>query len=322
MLTHEQRIGLFVLGALVLLAATVELTTGLGVLHRRVTVYATFPDVQGLDRGAEVRLAGIRAGRVGDIRLDGDRVRVALDLDPALLPRRDSRARLDFRALSGERFVSLSAGGPEATPVRVGDTIEGDAPAGLADAVDRLTEVATSVRDLTDRLNADAGRLLGTLADVVEGNRQELTVLTQNLASITTKLDAGTGTLGRLVNDPALYDHMNAAVSEVRSSVADLGIVTRRLADGEGTLGKLVSRDDGLYVQLRDTVDDLGATARNAEEITTALRSGQGTLGRALTDDTLYTDAQDTMRTAGRAAQSVEDLAPISLLGTIITSLF
>ncbi|MGH7895843.1 MAG: MlaD family protein [Candidatus Binatia bacterium] len=322
MLTHEQRIGLFVLGALVLLVATVELTTGLGVLRHRITVYATFSDVQGLDRGAEVRLAGIRAGRVGDIRLDGERVRVTLDLDPGLLPRSDSRARLDFRALSGERFVSLSAGSPDATTVGAGDTIEGDTPAGLADAVDRLSQVATSVRDLTERLNTDAGRLLGTLADVVEGNRQELTALTQNLASITTKLDTGTGTLGRLVNDPTLYDHMNAAVSDVRSSAADLGTVARRLADGEGTLGKLVSRDDGLYVQLRDTVDDLGATARNAEEITASLRSGQGTLGRALTDDTLYTDAQETMRTAGRAAQSVEDLAPISLLGTIITSLF
>ncbi len=322
MLTHEQRIGLFVLGALVLLIVAVELTMGLGMFSRRVTVFATFADVQGLDRGAEVRLAGIRAGRVGDIRLEGEHVRVALALDPTLLPRQDSRARLDFRALSGERFVSLSAGTGDSPPVPPGGTIEGETPAGLADAVDRLSAVATSVRELTDRLGTDAGRLLGTLADVVEGNRQELTSLTQNLASITTKLDAGTGTLGRLVNDPALYDQMNAAVNEVRSSVADLGTVTRRLADGEGTLGKLVSRDDGLYTQLRDAVDDLGTTARNAEEITSALRSGQGTLGRALTDDSLYTDAQDTMRTAGRAAQSVEDLAPISLLGTIITSLF
>jgi phospholipid/cholesterol/gamma-HCH transport system substrate-binding protein len=322
MLTREQRIGLFVLGALVLLVVAVELTMGVGLFQRRTTVYATFADVQGLDRGADVRLAGIRAGRVTDFRLDGDHVRVTMALDTSLLPRRDSRARLDFRALSGERFVALSAGTGGAPVVTDGDTIEGETPAGIAEAVDRLAAVAASVNDLTQHLGDDAGRLLGTLADVVQENRDELTALTQNLASITGKLDAGTGTLGRLVNDPALYDRVTAAVGDIHTSVADLGTVTRRLADGEGTLGKLVSRDDGLYSELRDTVGDLSATARNAEEITTALRSGQGTLGRALTDDSLYTDAQDAARTAGRAAQSVEDLAPMSLLGTIVTSLF
>jgi phospholipid/cholesterol/gamma-HCH transport system substrate-binding protein len=322
MLTREQRIGLFVLGALVLLVVAVELTMGVGLFQRRTTVYATFADVQGLDRGADVRLAGIRAGRVTDFRLDGDHVRVTMALDTSLLPRRDSRARLDFRALSGERFVALSAGTGGAPVVADGDTIEGETPAGIAEAVDRLAAVAASVNDLTQHLGDDAGRLLGTLADVVQENREELTALTQNLASITGKLDAGTGTLGRLVNDPALYDRVTAAVGDIHTSVADLGTVTRRLADGEGTLGKLVSRDDGLYSELRDTVGDLSATARNAAEITTALRSGQGTLGRALTDDSLYTDAQDAARTAGRAAQSVEDLAPMSLLGTIVTSLF
>ena len=322
MLTHEQRIGLFVVCALALLVAAVELTAGTGLLRPRTTIHATFADVQGLDRGAEVRLAGIRAGRVTDIRLAGEQVRVTMALDPTLLPHRDGTARLDFRALSGERFVSLTPGTAAAPTVGDGDTLVGDTPAGIAEAVDRLAAVASSVDALTRRLDADAGRVLSTLGDLVEVNRAELTGLTQHLASITAKLDAGTGTLGRLVNDPSLYDKVSAAVGDVQSSVADLGTVARRLADGEGTLGKLVSRDDGLYHDLRDTVDDLGEAARNAEEITTALRDGQGTIGRALTDDSLYTDAQDSVRTAGRAARTLEDQAPISLLGTILTSLF
>ena len=39
-------------------------------------------------------------------------------------------------------------------------------------------------------------------------------------------------------------------------------------------------------------------------------------------DDALYDQSLDTLRTANRAAQSVEDQAPISILGTIVTSLF
>ena len=322
MLTHEQRIGLFVVFALGLLVAAIELTAGTALFRHRTTLQATFADVQGLDRGAEVRMAGIRAGRVTAIALDGEQVRVTMALDPRLLPHRDATARLDFRALSGERFVSLSPGTATAPLVASGDTLVGDTPLGIAEAVDRLAAVATSVNTLTTRLDADAGRVLSVLGDLVEENRQELTGLTQHLASITAKLDSGTGTLGRLVNDPALYDAVTTAAGNIRTSAADLGTVARQLADGEGTLGKLIARDDGLYRDLRNTVDDLGAAAHDAQEITTALRDGQGTIGRALTDDSLYTDAQESVRTAGRAARTLEDQAPISLLGTIITSLF
>ena len=52
MLTNEQRIGLFFIVGLVLLFIAIELTLGLGFLHRRYPLYALFPDVQGLDVGA------------------------------------------------------------------------------------------------------------------------------------------------------------------------------------------------------------------------------------------------------------------------------
>jgi phospholipid/cholesterol/gamma-HCH transport system substrate-binding protein len=111
-------------------------------------------------------------------------------------------------------------------------------------------------------------------------------------------------------------------MGDVQQSVQDLGRVASDLADGKGTLGKLLTQDDGLYDQVRDTMASLEATSRNAEELTANLRAGEGTVGKALTDDSLYNEAQDTLRTVNRATQSVEDQAPISILGTIATSLF
>ena len=322
MLSKEQRVGLFFVVGLVLFFAAVELTLGLGVLERRYRLYATFHDVQGLDVGADVRLAGLRAGRVESMQIDGDRVRVALDIDRGLELKKDSVARLDFRALSGERFVALSLGTPTATRAEAGDTLEGESPASFGDAIDRLSSVADSINDLAANLNANSTRLLSSLADVVEENRSALGTLTQSLASVTEKLDRGSGTLGLLVNDPTLYEKATAAVTDVQQSVQDLGKVAANLREGRGTLGKLLREDDGLYSQVRETVDNLSVAARNAQEISDDLREGKGTIGKALVDDTLYTESVDTLRTANRAAQSVEDQAPISLLGTIVTSLF
>src|SRR5215467_4868821 len=99
MLTNEQRIGAFFLVGLVLLFAAVELTLGVGLFRHRYDLYATFRDVQGLDVGADVRVAGIKAGRVADLELAGEHVRVTLALDSGFTVKKDSIARLDFRAL-------------------------------------------------------------------------------------------------------------------------------------------------------------------------------------------------------------------------------
>jgi phospholipid/cholesterol/gamma-HCH transport system substrate-binding protein len=322
MLTNEQRIGIFFIVGLALLVLAIELTVGVGLFRRRYPLFATFRDVQGLDTGADVRLAGIRAGRVEGMRIEGDTVRVELAIESDLEVKKDSIARLDFRALSGERFVALSLGTPTAERATPGDTLVGETPASFSDVVDQLSGVADSVSDLATGLNENAERLLTNLADLVEENRNALGTTAQNLASITGKLDRGTGTLGLLLNDPTLYDRATAAMGDVQQSVQDLGRVASDLADGKGTLGKLLTQDDGLYDQVRDTMASLEATSRNAEELTANLRAGEGTVGKALTDDSLYNEAQDTLRTVNRATQSVEDQAPISILGTIATSLF
>jgi phospholipid/cholesterol/gamma-HCH transport system substrate-binding protein len=322
MLSREQRIGLFFVVAVVLFFVAAELTLGLRLLGGRYTLYALFRDVQGLDVGADVRLAGLRAGRVSGMALEGDHVRVTLAIDRGLAVKRDAVARLDFRALSGERFVALSLGTPGAPPAAPGDTLEGETPASFADAMDELTTVGQTVSNLAENLDRNSSRLLTVLADVVEENRTALGDITQRVASIAEKLDRGTGTLGLLLNDPTLYDRVTATMADVRQSVQDLGKVTADLSQGRSTLGKLLTDDQGLYGQVRDTVDQLNEAAHHAAEITQALEEGRGTIGKALTDDALYNQSLDTLRTAERATQSVEDQAPLSILGTLATSLF
>ena len=322
MLTREQRIGAFFVVGIVLLFVAIELTLGLGLLRRRYPLYATFRDVQGLDSGADVRLAGIKAGRVDGMQIEQGHVRVTLLINGGLVVKKDSLARLDFRALSGERFVSLTLGTPTAKPAEPGDTLEGETPASFSDVVDQLSGVAQNVNELVTSLNANSQRLLTNLADLIEQNRSELDQIAENVASITGKLDRGTGTLGLLLNDSSLYDRASAALGDVRQAVQDIGQVTHDLSEGRGTLGKLIREDGGLYAQVRETVDHLNESARNAEEITASLRDGQGTIGKALTDETLYSTGVDALRSMNRATQSVEDQAAISVLGTIVTSLF
>jgi phospholipid/cholesterol/gamma-HCH transport system substrate-binding protein len=321
MLTTEQRIGAFFIVGLVLFLLATELTFGLGLLRPRYPLYATFRDVQGLDVGADVRLAGLKAGRVDSMRIEEGVVKVRMMIDRGLEVKKDSVAKLDFRALSGERFIALSLGTPTARRAEPDDVLEGETPASFADVVDELSTVAENVSDLTESLKASSERLLANLADVVEENRSAIGDTAQHLASITEKLDRGTAP-SVSCERPEAHDQVTATMDDVRQSAQDLGQVASNLATGKSTLGKLVTSDDGLYEQVRDTVASLQTTADNAQAITDDLRSGEGTIGKALTDETLYGEAQDTLRTVNRATQAAEDQSAISLLGTIVTSLF
>src|SRR5215831_13865859 len=112
MLSKEQRIGVFFIVGLVLFFVAMELTLGIGVLEKRYPLYAHFTDVQGLDTGDEVRVAGIKAGRVESLRIENGVVVVRMAIDRSFEVKKDAVARLDFRALSGDRFVALSLGTP------------------------------------------------------------------------------------------------------------------------------------------------------------------------------------------------------------------
>jgi phospholipid/cholesterol/gamma-HCH transport system substrate-binding protein len=52
------------------------------------------------------------------------------------------------------------------------------------------------------------------------------------------------------------------------------------------------------------------------------MNKGQGTLGKLMKDDTLATEAEKTMKKVQRAADSVQEQVPITVLGTIFGILF
>jgi phospholipid/cholesterol/gamma-HCH transport system substrate-binding protein len=319
--SREQRVGLFFLGGILLFVGFIEATVGTGLFARGTRVWAEFSDVQGLTSGAQVRVAGVKAGAVREIRLEPDRVRVALELKKGIELHEDAVARLDFQALSGARFLTIDRGSPDRKLLPPGATIRSESAAGISQMVDELDKVGGSLRNLADSLNENQDRLLKTVSEMLEENRQGLAQTVKNLGGITDKLNNGQGTLGKLLADPTLYDEATATLAALRDSFGDIRKVTGRLARGEGLLGKLLT-EDGMYDDLRDSAADLHLTMENFAEVSDQVKRGEGTLGRLVADDSLYNSAEGALKGVSRATQGIEDQAPISVLGTLLGTLF
>lgn len=320
-MSKEQKVGLFFLCGVIMAAIAVEVTVGTGVLRKRYHLYASYRDVQGLKVGDPVRVAGVQMGKVDEITVTPEHVRVRMQLDQSAQVRRDSVARLDFQALSGSRFVAISLGSPEQPLLHEGDTLRGEEGASISDMLGQFDGVGQSIRELAESLNRNQEELLQNINTLIADNQESVRALLAGLRSITEKLDKGEGTIARLINDPALYEQAERLLADADAVLTDLKRVSSQLAAGEGSLGRLLAEDD-LYDELREVVAGLSTAAGNLEELSGDIRDGRGTLGRLITDDSLYLEAQQAVRGLDRAATGIEDQAPISVLGTFVSTLF
>lgn len=98
--------------------------------------------------------------------------------------------------------------------------------ASLARTASKLEETLEGVDP--EKTMGDVERAVATIADAAESMRRT----SESLASVAEKIDKGEGTLGRLVNDPSLYD-------ELQKTAESLGSLTRDIQQNPGRYLKL-----------------------------------------------------------------------------------
>lgn len=86
----------------------------------------------------------------------------------------------------------------------------------IADNLRKVSETLVTVMETTGRsVDAEMGAIQTATATLDRA--------AQNLESITAKVDAGEGTIGRLVNDPSTIDSVNATLASVNETVETVG---------------------------------------------------------------------------------------------------
>ena len=262
----EQKVGLFFLASLLVLGILIELVEDWRPFEKQFNYRAYFKSAVGLKEGDPVRVAGVDAGKIRKIGIEDSRVRVDFYINDASMIREDSLAEIRMTNLLGGVFLGLDFGSPDRQALPV-------------DSVVRTRE-GTNIDQLISNIDRSVDRVLRPLGDLVEDSREPLAEAIRRLEIITMKIDEGQGTIGRLINDPGLYEEVSSLSSRLDNLLA-------RLDNGEGTLGRLLT-DPTLY-------DQLNRTADNLNQISEQVRTGKGTLGKLVNDDQLYDQTASTM---------------------------
>ena len=325
--TQTIRIGLFFILGLALLWVTYESLNGGRVFRQKgYTLTARFDNLKGLRDGDDVLMAGVRIGVVARTRLAGRQAEAVLRIEPAITLASDAVAMVAQSSLLGANHLEVTVGSPDVPRLEPGsvlktrDTVDmNEVIAKLGSLGDRLEKVVT---EIGQNLGGGEGGSLFTKIDrLVTDNGPKLTETVSNLQEITTKIRAGEGTLGHLVNDPKLHDELLASVGEIKGAATDARIfvanaqsILDQVKAGKGALGTLVFDEQ--------TGNEIKITVKNLQDISTKLNSGQGTLGKLMNEDTLYRQAQGTLRKVDQMTDGLNDQGPITAVGIAAKSLF
>lgn len=293
----ELRVGVFVLAGLIILMIAIFYVTGGSFLGPKYRLITYLPEVEGLNTGAPVALDGVEVGNVQSISLTphptsreqsitlvlriDKKYQDQIRIDPSD-PSMSSTASLVTQGLLGDRYVSISRG-------LAGNVVP---PNGVIPGIEEA-----AVKQMVER-GADLMQNLGALTDDVR--------------DVITQVQKGKGTIGKLLNDPQMYNHLN-------STAAKLDTMASNIQAGQGTLGKLVASDE-LYTKVNSTIgkaddiigavrdqkgtigklvydpsayDNIKGFAENGNALLGDVRAGKGSLGKLATDDTLFTNLRD-----------------------------
>ncbi|MEE8558474.1 MAG: MlaD family protein [Myxococcota bacterium] len=297
-------VGLFVLVAFgVLLWGSVQvgaLRAWTGADGRRMIV--RFQNVAGLDKEAQVLVAGVPVGRVDHLALENRVARVTLRIeDPDVRIPVDSLVAIRSRGLLGEKVIEIIPGRSAELLTSGGVLTRTEEAADIDQLVNRFAQIADDVQ----RVSATFRNVLGN----AEGE--------ESMREIVANVRELTGDLRRVLDENE--EKITRIVTSLDSFSLDLAQLTE---ENRQSIGKLVRNFLHASENMREALDAVAAVADKLEH-------GEGTLGKLLTDDDLYAEmdatlveARSALRAVRRAAEEAEEQVPATILTVLLGSLF
>lgn len=284
----EFRVGVIVVLCLVLVAWSIYWLQGYKLQRNAQMIMVRFDDVGTLAIGDKVTVAGVRKGKVNELRLTDNGVLVQLQLYRDVVLKEDAIFTIKNLGLMGERFVAISPG-KDSTLYNDSTVAEGRYDSGIPEVmglmgemVKELRQVVASLRETVasdsslDKFNRTVSNLesvSGSLADYMDKNENKFTGTADNFLAASRKLNQLLQRNQGVVDSAASrFDRIGLKLEKFADQLDTLSTTARSFADRieneEGTLQMLIE-DRRLY-------DDLRRTADNLDDLISDIRADPG----------------------------------------------
>ncbi|MGD6746965.1 MCE family protein [Streptomyces sp. BH106] len=272
-------VGVTVLGLLTVAAFNVE---SLPLIGDGDTYSAAVSEAGGLKSGDEVRIAGVKVGKVKDVDLDGSHVKVtfAVKGDPGFGTRTGASIRV--RTILGAKYLALYPKGPG--QLKPGSEIPLARTTSAYDVVEAFSDLTRT----TERVDtAHLAKALNTLSSTFEDSPDEVRASLKGLSKISRTVSSRDKELRTLLR------HANG-VSGVLAEHSD--DFTTLIKDGDKLFKEITARREAIHTLLetsaalglelsglvKDNEKELGPTLANLNGVVRMLERNQSSLDRGI----------------------------------------
>ena len=279
----EAKVGAFTAVGLLLLVALVLGLSGFSLkAGKGYTVYAGFHQVIGVEKQAQVCLAGVPIGEVLDITNDGGGVTVEMRIHPDVRIPEGSHVTIGTPGVMGEKFVNIQPAEDRGHYIGDGAYLIGDDEQGMDTMFAGLNQVVAQAQELLDSLNSIAGDknfrqsilqmtanmrdmtghlsgLMAQLESMAAENRGNVQAMTANLVTVTASMNRTMASLEPMIANMNSVLGDPATAANVRETLENLKDTSERVQHVAATLDEVAGDPQ--------TAADLKATIANARQI-------------------------------------------------------
>jgi phospholipid/cholesterol/gamma-HCH transport system substrate-binding protein len=270
--------GLVVLG----LALTVAMfSDDLPIIGGGTTYSAEFSEAAGLESDDEVRIAGVKVGKVSDVELEGDRVVVSFKVKDAWVGDRTSAA-IKIKTLLGQKYLALEPDGRDV--LDPADRIPRERTTAPYDVLEAFRGLAETTNQIdTAQLAQSFEVIANTFADTPDDVRGALS----GLQSLSKTISSRDGELAQLLdNTKQISQTLADRDGEVVKLLRDGNLLLDEVSKRRDAIATLLSGTKTLATELKGLVDDNSGQLRpvltSLDQLTGMLARNQDALGRGI----------------------------------------
>jgi phospholipid/cholesterol/gamma-HCH transport system substrate-binding protein len=238
---------------------------------------AVFTDVYGLREGDDVRMAGVRVGRVENVELDGKLAKVAFVVQTDQHLYGNTVASVTYQNIVGQRYLGLSLG-PEGSQELLpqGSVL----PLARTEPSFDVTALLNGYEPLFSLLNPqDADNLTKGIIASLQGDSASLTTLVSQTSTLTQTFAGRDQALGDVItnldkvvgNLAQQNDNLDGVITQTRQVVDQLDRRRPELQSSLGSMsrvmGRLSSSATDVYPALREFIDRKPGVARHLMDV-------------------------------------------------------
>lgn len=275
-------VGVVSIATLVLLLVAALRADSLPLIGSGDVIYAEFSEAGGLSANDEVRIAGVRIGKVDSIELSEGVVRVGMRIDTDVDLGDTTKAEIRVKTLLGSMFIMLVPGGEG--DIDAGDTIDVDRTSSPFDIVEAFTGLAETSADIdTDQLAVS----LTTLADLTRNTPEEFRSALEGVSALSTAIASRDAEINSLLqNLERVSSVLDARDEDIIALMDDADVLFRALLQRREAVHNLLVSTSTLSKELtalvRETKADLNPALEHLASVVDVINKNEDNLDNAL----------------------------------------